>query len=87
MVRWSGEGRICWTSNPAGIKGKRRLARMTFSEERRSSYVLIPPQNDDPAARKLRENSNYSAVDTDQVAEQSTQATLLLVWSWCAWTA
>jgi len=26
--------------------------------------VLIPPQNDDPAARKLRENQNYSALYT-----------------------
>jgi len=36
---------------------------MSFGEERCSSYVLIPPQNHDPAARKRRENRNCSAVD------------------------
>ena len=29
---------------------------MSFGEERCSSYMLIPPQNHDPAARKRREN-------------------------------
>ena len=35
---------------------------MSFGEERCSSYVLIPPQNHDPAARKRRENHFPSAL-------------------------
>jgi len=35
---------------------------MSFGEERCSSYVLIPPQNHDPAARKRRENHIFSAL-------------------------
>src|SRR3954469_8094861 len=38
MVRWSGEGRICWTSNPAGIRGKRRLGKDEF---RRGATFLL----------------------------------------------
>src|SRR4051812_39972577 len=38
MVRWSGEGRICWTSSPAGIRGKRRLGKDDF---RRGATFLL----------------------------------------------
>jgi hypothetical protein len=38
IVRWSGEGRICWTSSPAGIKGKRRLGKDDF---RRGAMFLL----------------------------------------------
>ena len=37
---------------------------MSFGEERCSSYMLIPPQNHDPAARKRRENLAIDAVQT-----------------------
>src|SRR5215218_8204163 len=37
-VRWSGEGRICWTSSPAGIRGKRRLGKDDF---RRGATFLL----------------------------------------------
>src|SRR5829696_6711222 len=55
---FTGEGGICWTSSPAGIRGKRRLEGRLSTRSNGPSYVLIPPQNDDPAARKLRENQN-----------------------------
>src|SRR3954465_15796870 len=38
MVRWSGAGRICWTSNPAGIRGKRCLGKDDF---RRGAMFLL----------------------------------------------
>src|SRR3954471_15358410 len=38
MVRWSGAGRICWTSSPAGIRGKRRLGKDDF---RRGATFLL----------------------------------------------
>src|SRR3954447_4680358 len=38
IVRWSGEGRICWTSNPAGIRGKRCLGKYDF---RRGATFLL----------------------------------------------
>src|SRR3954468_20657794 len=38
MVRWSGAGRICWTSSPAGIRGKRCLGKYDF---RRGATFLL----------------------------------------------
>src|SRR4051795_11363407 len=38
IVRWSGEGRICWTSSPAGIRGRRRLGKY---DVRRGAMFLL----------------------------------------------
>ena len=39
MVRWSGNGRICWTSSPAGMSGNRRFGRTIRLQRERQ----VPP--------------------------------------------
>jgi hypothetical protein len=61
MVRWSGEGRIRWTSCPVGINGRRRFGKNGVSGGRGSPHVPLPPRNDDPQHGKRGRTSVHPA--------------------------
>ena len=70
MVMRSGDGRICTTVRPDGIRGKRCLDKANFQQGRCSSYVLIPARNRIQQHGKCGRTTVQPPLTRDQLASQ-----------------
>ena len=54
-------------------------------KERRPSNVIIPPRNDEPTARKVRENQLTSSIDSVARVFLLLAVLLFLIGAWMMW--